>query len=198
MLHAAILAGTLAATSAGAGAMDGRTGPETMTGDQLDIALMHLNDHLQAHYAQQDMLAQLDAVPAQDFVTVAVASASTPLDQVTPEQGAFGYEIGDGASLMLHLASFNEERVTRGDDLFIRIARAETGKLPGFDAIARDNFAGFGTGPIMNDPTLDAGMAALHKGLREFEERGSGHHRRVIRHVYRVAAVVLIVPHGRW
>ena len=154
-----------------AGDLDGRTGPTTMKGAQLDIALMRLNTHLQARYVQDEMLAHLDVVPAQDFATVAAATVQSPLDARVSEKGEFGFAVSDGASLVLHLASFNEERVTRGDDLFIRIVRFEAGKTPGFESIARDNFAGFSGGPIMDDRTLNAGMAALAKGMREFEAR---------------------------
>lgn len=151
--------------------MDGRTGPATMTGAQLDIALGHLNDHLQARYAQDDILAGLSTPPDADFVTVAAAATTTPMAKRVAISGSFGPEISDNASLMAHLISFNAERTSRGDDLFLRIARAEAGKLPGFESIASDVFASAPVGGIMDDPTLERELRQLNANLQAFDER---------------------------
>ncbi|MBY6162183.1 hypothetical protein KUV73_14950 [Mameliella alba] len=98
--------------------MDGRTGPATMTGAQLDIALGHLNDHLQARYAQDDILAGLSTPPDADFVTVAAATTTTPMAKRVAISGSFGPEISDNASLMAHLVSFNADAPAGGTTCF--------------------------------------------------------------------------------
>ncbi len=131
-----------------------------------------LNDYLQAKYAQEEMLANLDAAPQSDFVTIAAAVSTAPMDAPSSEAGAFGWQITGGNSLDLHLAAFNEEVLGRGDDLFIRIAKVETGKAIDFRDVASDVYAGQAfDGRIMNDPTLEAELKALHRGLAEFEAR---------------------------
>jgi len=154
------------------GKMDGRTGPATFTGHDLDHAMTDMNDFLKERYIHDDMLAGLDVAPQADFQTVAVAVSTAPFERTAPELGSFGHLIGDGGSLDLQLASFNEEVLGRGDDLFVRIARSEAGKVPGFGTVAADVFTGptFG-GMIHDDPTLDGEMAALSIGMRAFDIR---------------------------
>lgn len=164
-----MIAATLAATAVSAGE-DGRTGPTPFTGPALDEALADMNTHLQSRYAQYDMLANLDAAPAQDFVVVAQATAETPLEIPEAEVTGFGVAIGGGQSLDLHLAAFNDDLQSQGSDLFLRVVRAE---VTNFENIASDVKSGPSEfrGRVRDDPSLDARMSDLSLGLREFNQR---------------------------
>ncbi len=154
------------------GVTDGRTGPAVMNDHLLDHALVSLNDFLQVKYAQDDLLGSLDTVPNRDFRTVAIASAETPFDSQEAELGPFGWTVTGGTTLDFHLASFNEEVLGRRDSLFVRIARAETGKAMTFDQAAADYKSDTRDGGrIHDDPSLNAEVLALSNSLREFDNR---------------------------
>lgn len=152
----------------------GRHGPIVFRGADLDSAMVSLSDFIRRHDAQYEMLAQLDAVPSQDFRTVASAVATTPFDRDRPDSLEFGWAVTDGASLDLHLAAFNDEVLGRGDDLFIRIATAEAAKTMDFGTVASDVYSGLSVnGRVRDDPTLDNEMQALASGMRQFEDRST-------------------------
>ncbi|SDC14764.1 hypothetical protein SAMN04488239_101294 [Ruegeria marina] len=135
--------------------------------------MANMNAHLQTRYRQYDMLANLDAVPSRDFVVGATATVETPLATPAAEVTGFGPSINGGTSLDLHLAAFNDDLATHGDDLFLRMVRVE---VTGFADIAADIKRGPTeiSGRVRYDATLDARMSALGEGLRDFDRR-AGH-----------------------
>lgn len=164
-----LILAAVSATALSAGS-DGLTGPTPFTGAALDQALADMNQQLQSRYAQYDMLANLDAVPAQDFVMVAQATAEAPLARSEAEMTEFGVAIGSGQSLDLHLVALNEELQSQGEDLFLRVVRAE---VTNFRDIAADVKRGPSEfqGSVRDDPSLDARMSDLSAGLRDFDGR---------------------------
>ncbi len=155
---------------------DGRLGPHTFNDAALDQSLAALNLHLQARYANDDMMLALNETPpAADFVAVASAVGDAPELRPVSGSAGFGIPISDGGSLNLHLASFNDEVLSRPDDLFVRVAvAAAEGVTLGFGDVADIRTAAaapeFAT-PVFDDPTLDSYTAALHDQMFAFFDR---------------------------
>ena len=162
------------AASLAGGWSDGRTGPVEITGHAIDDAMTALNDFIQAKNAQANMMASLDVVPGPDFETVASAVSAAPFDRAAPNASEFGWTINGGSALDVHLAAFNDDLKTRGQDLFIRIATAETAKGMDFASVASDVYSGFdGGGRVRDDVTLNAEMQDLLEGMRQFDDRAA-------------------------
>ncbi len=170
-IAATLTAAPLHATAQGM-LSDGWTGPVEMTGHTLDHAMTALNEFVMAKQVQSDMMATLDAAPGGDFAEIAVASAITPFERAAPERTEFGWPIDGGKTLDAHLVAFNDDLAERGDDLFLRIARAEADKSLDFGMVAADvTRSPSDAGRIYDDVTLDGEMLALRDGMREFDDR---------------------------
>ncbi len=172
-LVAAAAAALAPAAGIAGGMIDGRTGPTTITGHDIDHAMEALSGFVAAKYAESDLLDRLETAPSADFRTVAVATATVPFERAEPAASSFGWPISGDKSLDVQLASFQEDVMGRGEDLFVRIAMVEAGKLQDFAAIASDVYGGTDSfeGRVMDDPTLDGEMAALAVGLQRFDNR---------------------------
>lgn len=157
---------------------DGWQGPWVFNDAALNESLVAMNDFLQARYASDDIIASLHEPPQErDFATVAVAVGNAPaLDSLRIGTG-FGPSVADGRSLDLHLASFNTDLDRRGEELFVRVARAAGGTGLDFAEVAGvppvlGNELAFGP-EIWSDVTLDEHMLALFDHLIEQGSRNA-------------------------
>lgn len=104
---------------------DGRVGPHDFGDAALDAAMAALNDHLQAKYAQDDMLAALAADRSRGFVEVARTHA--------PDDTSFGDPIAGDASLDAHLAALGE-RLRGAEGITLTAALPPSSDDGSFDA----------------------------------------------------------------
>lgn len=186
----AIFATTLSTVPGGAVlgevAGEGRLGPRVFTDNVLDQSLHVLNHRIQDKYDQETLLAELTESHAPDFAEAAVASASVPVLEESPETGAFGYLVSDDSTLTHGLVFFNAEVALRGNDLFIRVAAEATSKGEAFSMAAagavvdeqlqqyRQEMAGPSEGfgdQVRNGTSLEASVAALNQRLFDLEQR---------------------------
>lgn len=155
---------------------DGRQGPRVFNDTALDESLHAMNDFLQARYTADDIFASLHSTaPKQEFATVARAVGDAPEFRARHATGGFGPSISGGASLDVHLASFNDEVISRDDPVFVRIARAAGGTSVDFaEAGAVPPVSGdiLAFGPeVQDDATLNDTMLALGDHLLEHRTR---------------------------
>lgn len=164
---------------------DGWQGPHVFNGRVLDESLIALNVDLQARYAYEDAVAALYPEPATDFVAVASAVSNVPEMAIRMADAGFGIPVSDDRTLMDSLMVFNTDVATRGDDLFLQIAFAESGKAMTFDEVAqitathpeaelllaRLSGAGAFGAAISDDETLQTNLAGLADKIFEFEAR---------------------------
>lgn len=164
---------------------DGRIGPLVVNDEVLNGALKAMNGFLQARYQQDDMMAALHEPAQGDFAEIAAMIADAPAHQLEAVAQAFGLPIAGGRDLDRHLAAFNTDVLMRGEDLFTRLARAESAKASEFNQVAA-SLEGFNVlqdavsseqqlsdfGPrVNNDATLNAQMRDLAVILNEFDSR---------------------------
>ncbi|MDJ0992726.1 MAG: hypothetical protein QNI90_04075 [Dinoroseobacter sp.] len=162
---------------------DGRIGPRVFSDDALNQSLEALNVFLSARYAHDDIMAALAERPEKDFRTTAVTTASAPEYFNGDSLGGFTGDVNSGSALDVHLAAFNEERMNRGNSLFIKIALASGGydldmrEAGGMPPVPGDLLA-FGPS-VQSDHTLEYNLEVLavhmvEQDLRNDQLSGDG------------------------